>query len=376
MKTKAVLGVVIVVVALLGAGTGYFLLNGDDGDADIKIACGTKNCYEPLWIAEDRGFFDDEGVDVEMKYVDGGGSAITALLNGSVDLTLVGADPAIRMFENGVGGKVVATIETSKSGTMSNDFAYRNDIGIDISDASTLLKEDGTVKAVCGLDTGTAYYSGYLSYLYYQCYDLHNITEDEYKLLKRLKTADGDGGIMHVDFDKQVLAFDDGDVQMLCSGNTVSQAAGKYASVDSGSSMFESLVGGCVIVASRDAIEEKADEIVRVLKAFDRACALIEDSETVDSVAEFCVDYYNAAGWTAEMQNNFFNSYYWDVCTMIQMDDYLEFKASLLGYDGRDYSDRIDTALVERAHQGVELYGGLYIYDSDTGMLTGAGSEE
>lgn len=358
------------VVAVLGAASlgGYALLR-DDGDSDITIACGAKNCYEPMWIAEDRGFFRDAGVKVDMKYVDGGGNAMTALLNGSADLTLVGADPAIRMFEASGGGKVVATIETAKSGETSTDFAYRNDRGIDISDAKSFLNGDGSVKVLCGLDTTTAYNSGYISYLHHQCYDLHNISEAEYRLLKTLKTPERDGGIVHLDFDKQVTAIGNDDVQIICSGNTVSQADGLFDFVDSGSSQFNSLVGGCVIVASQDAIDGKGDAIVRVLKAFDKACALIENPETVDSVAEFCVGYYGAQGWTVDMQKKFFASYYWDVCTMIQMDEYLEFKASLIGYDGRDYSDRIDTDLVVRAHAGILLYDGKYVYDSDAGTL-------
>jgi len=370
MNSKVAVFITISVLAIAGM-VPVIASSLDDGtDADITIACGTKNCYEPFWIAEEYGLFDMEGVKVKMNYVDGGGNATTALLNGSVDLTLVGADPAIRLFESSEGGYAVATVETSKSSSSSNDFAYRTDCGIDLEDASTFFNPDGSVKVHCGIDTATAYFSGYISYLYDQ-YEYGKITEEQYKILKTTRTIDKDGGIVHIPFDSQAAALVTGEVQMICSGNTVEIASDKD-NIATGSASFASVVGGIVIIVSDEAYNEKSDAIIKVLKALDKACMLIEDPKTVDDVSQFCADYYNSSGWTAEKQKNFFGSYYWDICNMTSMSDYLEYKAKLLDIKNPDYDQFIKTDLVVKAHECVTLYDGLYTYDHEKGILVEA----
>ena len=161
--------VAVLAVAAVG---GVLLMDRDQGnDADITIACGTKNCYEPFWIADHYGLYEKNGVKVKTNYFDGGGNAMTSLLNGTSDLTLVGADPAIRMFETTDAGYAIATVETSKSGTASNDFAYLESLesqGFLIDDAKTYFDEYGNIRVHCGLDTTTGYYSGYISFLNFQ----------------------------------------------------------------------------------------------------------------------------------------------------------------------------------------------------------------
>lgn len=369
MMNPKVVTLAVVMVLCIGGVVGIFVTTENE-EYDLVIACGSKNCYEPFWIAEDRRYFEGEGVNVKMSYVDGGGNAMTALLSGSADLTLVGADPAIRMFESVQGGYVIATVETGKSNTTATDFAYLTGMGIDLDDASSFF-EPGTldVRVVCGLDTTTGYFSGYIEYLYNQK-EVGNITEEQYSVLRTVSTDGSNGGIKHVEFANQAASLINGDVQMICSGNTVAIAT-QYPNVEAGTSSFGSVVGGCVIVASKDACENKADALIRVLRALDRACALIEDPDTVDDVSAYCAERYGAEGWTAETQKRFFSSYYWDICNMLTMESYLERKAALIDedYADHDYSSLILTDLVVRAHETIDIYDGKYTYDSSSGTL-------
>src|SRR4051794_29327106 len=54
----------------------------------VSIAVGGKSLfyYLPLTIAEQKGFFKDEGVEVEILDFPGGAKALQALIGGSVDL--------------------------------------------------------------------------------------------------------------------------------------------------------------------------------------------------------------------------------------------------------------------------------------------------
>lgn len=357
-KTTMVIAVVAVVcVAAVG---GYIVLS-DDGEAhDIVLAVGTKNCYEPFWIADGKGFFEEEGVKVKIVYVDGGGNATAALLSGSADMTLVGADPAIRLFNNTTDGMAIATIETALEGE-SRDFAYIDGKGIDVSDASTLLNrtegQPSTVKIFCGIDTTTGYYSGYISYLYSQ-WKAGNITETEYKMLKTLNDGNNGGGIVHVPFDQQITSLQSGStIQMICSGTNI-QLAGSMAGISTDSS-DSGVVSCCVVIVTGEALEKKSEAITKMLRAFDKACAYIENEDTRDEAIRFCTDFYGSgSSWTAEMQTNFFNTQYWDICQMKDLAQYLNDKAALLGHEGFDCSDRIIYDFLIEIHDDMK-----FIYD-------------
>ena len=373
MSTKVVVLTAVAVLAVAAVG-GVLLMDRDQGsDADITIACGTKNCYEPFWIADHYGLYEKNGVKVKTNYFDGGGNAMTSLLNGTSDLTLVGADPAIRMFETTDAGYAIATVETSKSGTASNDFAYLESLesqGFLIDDAKTYFDEYGNIRVHCGLDTTTGYYSGYISVLNFQMKN-GTITEEQYNKLRTVKTPDKDGGIVHVDFANQPNALSNGDVQMICSGNASTVASGLPGIKTTGAVTYKSVVGGIVICVTKDVYEKKADILVKVLRALDDACAMIEDPNTVDEVSEYCAEYYGAEGWTAASQKKFFSGYYWDICNMKTMQEYLEEKAALINddYAGHSYADLIKTDLVKTAHTTITRYDGLYTYDSDLQVL-------
>jgi len=351
MNTKVLAIAVVAIVGVAAVGS-YFLFFNDEEEYDIVLAVGTKNCYEPFWIADKYGFFDEEDVKVKMVYVDGGGTATTTLLAGGADMTLVGADPAIRLFNETDDGMAIATIETARAGA-SSDFAVRDDANIDIADASTLIKPDGSVKK-CGLDITTGYYSGYITYLYSAWQD-GQITEAQYNKLRLVDNGSNGGGIVNVPFANQVASLEGNAIQMVCSGNVVTVAQG-LTGVSVASAPSSTVVSCCVVIVSGEALAEKRDAVVKILKAFDKACEFIENPATKDEAAEYCAKFYGADGWTTEAQKTFLNSQYWDICHMIGLEDYLNFKAELLGYEGFDCTDRITMEYLDEIHSEGELY--------------------
>jgi NitT/TauT family transport system substrate-binding protein len=65
----------------------------------ITIAVGGKNLfyYLPLTIAERRGFFKDEGLNVEIVDFPGGARALQAMVGGSADIVSGAYEHTINM---------------------------------------------------------------------------------------------------------------------------------------------------------------------------------------------------------------------------------------------------------------------------------------
>ena len=60
-----------------------------DPDEPIAITVGTLPAgdYAPLYIAEDRGFFEEEGLDVTIEIIAGGAVGMTQLVSGDLDFS-------------------------------------------------------------------------------------------------------------------------------------------------------------------------------------------------------------------------------------------------------------------------------------------------
>lgn len=76
----------------------------------VTVAVGGKTLfyYLPLTIAERRGYFKDEGVEVEIVNLAGGSKALEALVGGSADMTSGAYEHTINMQARGMDIKCVA----------------------------------------------------------------------------------------------------------------------------------------------------------------------------------------------------------------------------------------------------------------------------
>lgn len=73
--------------------------SGRSGSEEVVLAIGGKTgvAYLPLTIAEQRGFFREEGLDVEIQDLQGGAKALQALVAGSADVVIGYYDHTIQM---------------------------------------------------------------------------------------------------------------------------------------------------------------------------------------------------------------------------------------------------------------------------------------
>ena len=73
--------------------------------APIKVAYSAfTSTYLPLWIAEEKGIFKSEGLEIDISYGRGGSSTSQALLAKSIDIALIGGGP---IEANLAGGDIV-----------------------------------------------------------------------------------------------------------------------------------------------------------------------------------------------------------------------------------------------------------------------------
>ncbi|WP_106496839.1 ABC transporter substrate-binding protein [Lentibacillus sp. Marseille-P4043] len=68
-------------------------------NTSIKLAEVTRSLfYAPQYVAIEKGFFEEEGLDVELQTTWGGDKTMTALLSDGVDVALVGSETSMYVY--------------------------------------------------------------------------------------------------------------------------------------------------------------------------------------------------------------------------------------------------------------------------------------
>ncbi|WP_082926877.1 ABC transporter substrate-binding protein [Paenibacillus tuaregi] len=112
---------IILGTLLSGCGTG-------DQKAKIQLGEVTRSVfYAPQYVALEKGFFKENGLDVELRTTSGGDKTMTALLSGSIDVALVGAETSIYVYQQGADDPVLSFAGlTQTDGTF---LVSRKDVG-------------------------------------------------------------------------------------------------------------------------------------------------------------------------------------------------------------------------------------------------------
>lgn len=102
----------IVMVLLAAALTASLVISGcsKQGSETTKVRIGevTRSLfYAPQYVAIEKGFFKDEGIEVELTTTPGGDKTMTALLSGVVDVALVGSETSIYVHQQGADDEVI-----------------------------------------------------------------------------------------------------------------------------------------------------------------------------------------------------------------------------------------------------------------------------
>ena len=90
--------------------TFVFLLSASSSRAEqVRIAYSAiSGAMGPLWMAHDLGFFNRQGLDVQLLYIGGGSVVMQALLGGDVQFVRLGANAVVQASSRGAGLKMIA----------------------------------------------------------------------------------------------------------------------------------------------------------------------------------------------------------------------------------------------------------------------------
>ncbi|USK49275.1 ABC transporter substrate-binding protein [Bacillus sp. CMF12] len=81
---------------------------GKDEMQTVRIAEVTRSIfYAPQYVALEKGFFEEEGLKVELTTTAGGDKTMTALLSDSADVALVGSETSIYVSAQGSNDPVI-----------------------------------------------------------------------------------------------------------------------------------------------------------------------------------------------------------------------------------------------------------------------------
>ncbi|MGG3281401.1 ABC transporter substrate-binding protein [Paenibacillus solani] len=89
---------------------GAVLTGCSGGGSSTKVRIGevTRSIfYAPQYVALEKGFFKEEGLNVELQTTPGGDKTMTALLSGAIDVALVGSETSIYVYQQGSEDPVI-----------------------------------------------------------------------------------------------------------------------------------------------------------------------------------------------------------------------------------------------------------------------------
>lgn len=80
---------------------------GEEELQNVKVGEVTRSIfYAPQYVAIEKGFFEEEGLNIELTTVAGGDKTMTALLSGGIDIALVGSETSIYVSAQGANDPI------------------------------------------------------------------------------------------------------------------------------------------------------------------------------------------------------------------------------------------------------------------------------
>ena len=354
MDTKKIIA--ILAVALIAfAGVGAYYLLQDDDDADLKVSYLKKSAYETHIIADQKGIFSNNGVNVESVPVSGSGSdSVNMLMTGVVDIAATGEGPvasAIKEYGDDIvvlcgtnrytGGQVwVASPEMTGNRALVK-FEGNNEASVKASFESAADTLDGTI--LVGVQRSSTTESELKSWLKAMEISFNDFGE----------TANKTVTLKDIKANQLVSTMDAGEIHIMAASQpypdkaidsiTGSYVIGSNADIDS--------YGLSVYITTKDIYIEKNAEIKRFVSALKDATDYMVDPDNYEECTETCAEVCGTSvstfesawsisefqiGWTDKMADVLHNT-----CKKKGVDVTLEFCKSLCPSELKDHMDSL-----------------------------------
>ncbi len=111
----AVLMAAVITASCSGGGSGG---SGDSADATLNVGYVPLPIFAPLFVADAKGYFTDEGLDVNLEVVKSGQDSIPLAASGKLDAALVGFSAGMfNAINSGLDVKVVGSMGVADGDT-------------------------------------------------------------------------------------------------------------------------------------------------------------------------------------------------------------------------------------------------------------------
>src|SRR5699024_3752079 len=96
---------------------------------DINLAEVTRSVfYTPQYVAIENGYFEEEGLNVDLTTTWGGDTTMTALLSDNADIALVGSETSIYVYAQEATDPVIKFVQlTQTDGTFFVSISVKQD---------------------------------------------------------------------------------------------------------------------------------------------------------------------------------------------------------------------------------------------------------
>ncbi len=102
MKRTIVIITGVVAFILLCLGYSFYSSNNNSNLTKVKVAEVTHSVfYAPQYVAIKKGYFEDEGLDVELTLTSGADNVMAAVLSGDANIGLSGSEATIYVYNKG-----------------------------------------------------------------------------------------------------------------------------------------------------------------------------------------------------------------------------------------------------------------------------------
>ncbi|MES2876223.1 MAG: NrtA/SsuA/CpmA family ABC transporter substrate-binding protein [Patescibacteria group bacterium] len=247
---KLIIVISLVVLALGLATATIFTKEEEKGNtATIKVryAAPLTIAAAPVYVADAMGFWNEEGIDVDVTYFDSGRKALDALLSDSAEVMSVSETPPLRSYLSGSEINIIATVTKHKEAKMT----VRSDKITKPEDVKG--KKLGTVAG-----TNSDYYM-------YRWLEANGIKKDEVEIIPLDATA-------------LSQAFVQGNVDVMFAWEPHNYNASSKIATMSKSWPTELYSGRHTIVMSSDYLKNNPAAAERVIKGFIKAESYIKNS--------------------------------------------------------------------------------------------------
>ena len=80
---------------------------------EVSMAFCTWTGYAPMFIAQEKGYFDEAGIKMNIQVIEDESTYTSLITQGSVQFIATAQDPNIKMFANGADSRYLFTMDTS-----------------------------------------------------------------------------------------------------------------------------------------------------------------------------------------------------------------------------------------------------------------------